>query len=151
MLRTHVKSEDIEPSLPTPSPSPPRSSRRLPTRRDPADLKEQHVAKARAAAERVRLEHLAQALQSPSTGVKAEEGDVGEQSGMQRYSYMVEHEEDGRKVSKRVTVIVPAATPPPSSTLDKLAAFRFHPFIVSPSHLRKLQSPSFTLMRGSGH
>uniref|UniRef100_A0A0K3C5Z5 Uncharacterized protein n=1 Tax=Rhodotorula toruloides TaxID=5286 RepID=A0A0K3C5Z5_RHOTO len=120
MLRTHVKAEDIDPTLPTPSPSPPRFSRRLPTCRDPAELKEQHVAKARAAAERVRLEHLAQALQSSGTGVKAEEGDVGEQSGMQRYSYMVEQEEDGRKVSKRVTVIVPAATPPPAFTLDKV-------------------------------
>ncbi|KAK4333864.1 Inner centromere protein, ARK-binding domain protein [Rhodotorula toruloides] len=122
MLRTHVKAEDIDPTLPTPSPSPPRFSRRLPTCRDPAELKEQHVAKARAAAERVRLEHLAQALQSSGTGVKAEEGDVGEQSGMQRYSYMVEQEEDGRKVSKRVTVIVPAATPPPAFTLDKVTS-----------------------------
>ncbi|BGP24432.1 hypothetical protein JCM10295v2_003345 [Rhodotorula toruloides] len=138
MLRTHVKVEDNEPSLPTPSPSPPRSCRRLPVRREPAELKEQHLAKARQAAERVRLEYLAQALQSSGAGSKAEDGDLSERSGMQRFSYMFEQEENGRKVAKRVTVIVPAATPPPASTLDK------RPLAVLNDKLEQ-RRPAFTL------
>lgn len=140
MLRTHVKAEgaskvlvlvaclltarlaDVEPCLPTPSPSPPRSVRRLSMRGDSADLRDKHVARARRAAEQARLEHLAQAMQSSRIAGGDDKKDLIERTEMQRFSYVVEQEEEGRKIAKQVTVIVPSATPPPASALDKVRA-----------------------------
>ncbi|BGP39860.1 hypothetical protein JCM10450v2_003833 [Rhodotorula kratochvilovae] len=100
----------LEPTpLPTPSPSPPLRTLALPstaaTQRASLAEREKHISDARAAAEQARMLYLAKAMhESAQTQTQAA---PSASVRMARYSFEVEQSEGGKKVMKKVTVIVP--------------------------------------------